>query len=793
MAETESTKLSPLQIKRALNRNIVAGCFGMLFATCTSLQFATQFALELGASKFQIGLLTTLPLLGYPLQLVSAYLVERIGRRKKFWFVDSFIYRLLWFPLLAIPFLIGQEFQSTRVFLFLLLIFLSNALATMSVAPWFSWLADLVPPEKAGKFWSRRSAILNAMMLSSLFLGRFVDMFTQNSNLPAGSLMRFMPFAILFGVGCILGEIDLLIHNRIPEPPMKKPAVKLDLLAMIKQPFLDPPFRRFLVWNCTWSFAATLINAYVMVYFLETLALSQFFISVLVSVSLICRVYVAKYWGFLADRFGHVAINTICDFCLILIPVAYLFITPQNCMWLLIVMHLWAGIFGSGLDTASTALMLGLPRSENKSMSIAVLYSLVGIFAAFAPLLGGWILQHFEGHSTQFMMWQYDNFKMLFLIVLLLRLLFFPFSLRLSKLSGSSTGIVVRRLMDSNPFRVIRHVHVLSESPAEARRVAAVQELASARSSIATRELIQALDDPSREVRQEAAHALARIGDAEAVEPLIRSLQSREAGIQQPAAYALGKIRDTRAVPALIEALKQKHLAEYAAVALGEIGDRSAINPLLEVLRQPDVSGSTCASVANALSRMGETSALPDMLSALQNTTSRLVREEMALAIGNLFGRPGEFYNLLTRERQVAGEELSRLLEQVVGDSDRFESTGDPIEQVKRELDQGQTAYNREQWREACQAYARAGILLAGSRPGDHPNDGMFDFLTEWLHPHRSKLRKPLMHPDSESAPLWFLLAIAYPQTHEPSAHNTQEESLLAFYAFRRIWDGKTS
>ena len=36
-----------------------------------------------------------------------------------------------------------------------------------------------------------------------------------------------------------------------------------------------------------------------------------------------------------------------------------------------------------------------------------------------------------------------------------------------------------------------------------------------------------------------------------------------------------------------------------------------------------------------------------------------------------------------------------------------------------------------------------------------------------------------------------FLLAIAYPQTHEPSTHNTQEESLLAFYAFRRIWDGK--
>jgi hypothetical protein len=273
MAKVEPTKLSPLQIKQALHRNIVAGSFGMLFATCLSLQFVTQFAIQMGATKFQLGLLTSLPLLTYPFQLFSAYLIERIRRRKRFWFVLSVVYRLLWVPMTAIPFLIGREHAFWQIHLFLFLFLLANVLSALAVPPWFSWMADLVPPEKAGKFWSRRTAVLNAMMFSSLLFGRFVDW----DVFPEGS---FVPFAVLFGLGIVLGELDLLIHYRIPEPPMRSSQQKPNLFAMLGEPIRDPHFRRFLVWNCTWSFSVTLFNAYVMVYFLEKLQLSQFFIRV---------------------------------------------------------------------------------------------------------------------------------------------------------------------------------------------------------------------------------------------------------------------------------------------------------------------------------------------------------------------------------------------------------------------------------------------------------------------------------------------------------------------------------
>jgi hypothetical protein len=301
--------------------------------------------------------------------------------------------------------------------------------------------------------------------------------------------------------------------------------------------------------------------------------------------------------------------------------------------------------------------------------------------------------------------------------------------------------------------------------------------------------LIEALDDPSLEVRQEAVAALARIGDAESVEPLVRTLRSPESGIQTQAAFALGKLRDPRAVDALLEALKEPYLAQSAATALGEIGERSAIEPLLAVLPRRDISEATRASVANALSRMGEASALPEMLAALQSTQSLLVRREMALAIGNLFGRPGEFYRLLTLERQVAGQEITRLQDQIVRDSVRFKSNPQLIQQVLRQMEQAHAGYNREQWREACEGYARAGLLLAGSLPGEQGVDGMFNFLTEWFQPHRRKM-EALAQRDGGSGPLWFLLAITYPQSQEKIA-SAHEESLLSFYAFWRIWDAK--
>jgi hypothetical protein len=293
-------------------------------------------------------------------------------------------------------------------------------------------------------------------------------------------------------------------------------------------------------------------------------------------------------------------------------------------------------------------------------------------------------------------------------------------------------------------------------------------------------------------VRLEAVAALARIGDAESVEPLTRCLRSPDSGIQPQAAYALGKLRDARAAPALIEALNDPHVAQAAATALGEIRDRAADGPLLTLLRRRDVPEPTRASVANALSRLGETAALPDILAALAGTQSRLVRQQLALAIGNLFGRPGEFYNLLTRERQVAGQEIARLQQQIVRDSSRFKTDRELIQRVLREAEQAHACYNREQWREACQGFARAGLLLAGTLPVEPTGDGMFDFVTDWFHTHRRGVEQQLARRDVGSGPTWYLLAISYPQAQATTAATVQEESLLAFYAFWRIWNGKT-
>lgn len=96
--------LSSYQIHKALRRNILAGSLGSVFAVATTGTFLIGYALRLGASPFQIGLLSSLPLLCYPIQILASYVSERRRERKKTWILVAFIHRLIWVALVFTPF-----------------------------------------------------------------------------------------------------------------------------------------------------------------------------------------------------------------------------------------------------------------------------------------------------------------------------------------------------------------------------------------------------------------------------------------------------------------------------------------------------------------------------------------------------------------------------------------------------------------------------------------------------------------------------------------------------------------
>jgi uncharacterized membrane protein len=113
--------------------------------------FLAAFALALGASNLQIGILTALPFIMQPIQILAMLLVERFQRRKIIALPAYFLTHSLWIPMALIPMFIGVP-SGAAVSVLLVLVAIRGITNGFFSNTWISWLRDLVPQEVLGRF-----------------------------------------------------------------------------------------------------------------------------------------------------------------------------------------------------------------------------------------------------------------------------------------------------------------------------------------------------------------------------------------------------------------------------------------------------------------------------------------------------------------------------------------------------------------------------------------------------------------------------------------------------------------
>src|SRR5688500_4141623 len=155
-----STTLSPEELERSLSRNTLAGFFGMLWMTAALGVPLPLLMQAVGASGFQLGLLSGTWQIATLAQIVSALAVENFPRRKPYWAAVSLVHRSLWIVPALLPFLLPAR-QDLWPWLIIGSLALANFLGQASTAPWQSWMADLLPSARAGRFWGERHRVLS--------------------------------------------------------------------------------------------------------------------------------------------------------------------------------------------------------------------------------------------------------------------------------------------------------------------------------------------------------------------------------------------------------------------------------------------------------------------------------------------------------------------------------------------------------------------------------------------------------------------------------------------------------
>jgi MFS family permease len=352
--------------------------------------FLAAFALLLGASNVEIGMMTALPFIMQPLQILAVAVVERIRARKVIAVPAYWVAYSVWVPIALIPF--AMEIPSAAAISALLLLIAVRGTANAFVnASWMGWMREVIPDDIRGRFMAMRT---RRSTLAAAVVGMTAALYIDYWKGTAGpdEVAFGYSFAMLFG-SIVLGWTSVYFMARVPEPKMMESADRRpSLRSTISAPLGDRNYRGLMAFLFAWNFATHLALPFFTVYMLVRLELP---LTLVVGLTVIGQLFAVLFrlWGPLIDQFGSKVVLSMATSLYLLVILGWAFTTMPEKYFLtiplLIALHIFAGIANAGINIASMTLRMKLaPRAQSTAFLTGASLA-VNLGAGISPLLGG--------------------------------------------------------------------------------------------------------------------------------------------------------------------------------------------------------------------------------------------------------------------------------------------------------------------------------------------------------------------------------------------------------------------
>lgn len=369
-------KLTPKQAKRGMDYSIKDGTYTGA-ATGLVNVYLTPYALALGATAAQIGLLTAIPQLASTLlQPFAGSITEHVGSRKKICRAVLLISRILMVPVIGLAFLRGFDAFS------LLLVFISasTALAGFSRIAWVSWMGDLVPEKIRGKYFGKRNMFVGAASLVvTLIAGRLLGLTDTMTG-----------FAAIFSAALILYFVGYSYLGKIPEPKLYVRKHRGHKISLNVSEFLSSMkktnFRHFMTYVVLFDFSVFLASPFFTVYMLKELNISYWWFAVLTSASALSSILSQRHWGKIADRYGNRTVMVICSTLASLVPLVFVF---SKEIPLLLLANIFSGFAWAGLELVTFNFLLDSSPPLKRPLFISNYQFFDGLAVAAGASAGG--------------------------------------------------------------------------------------------------------------------------------------------------------------------------------------------------------------------------------------------------------------------------------------------------------------------------------------------------------------------------------------------------------------------
>ncbi len=425
--------------------------------------FLAAFALILGASNLHIGIMTAIPFIMQPVQLLAVVAVERFRRRKAIAVPSHFAAYLAWTPIALIPFLIDVP-NPGAVTLLLCFIAVRGAATAFVNTSWTSWLRDVAAGSALGGFFAQRlrTATITAAV-TGLAAALFIDWW--KGAVPESQVIFGYSYAILLG-SILLGFGSVGMMARIPEPAMARgegprPSVFRTLLA----PLRDSNYASLIRYLFLWNFVVYLAVPFLAVYMLTKLELSLLVVVGMGVWSQLANVLFLRVWGPFADRFGSKVILSLCSSLYFLVILGWTFTTMPDAhaltIPLLVLLHSLIGIASAGINVSTTTLRMKLAPQAQSTAYLTAASLAVNLGAGISPLIGGAFVDFFSVRRFEILIEWVDperafsfpavfltGYDFLFAIAFFLGLLTQAFLARIKEEGEVDSEVVMNRLLN---------------------------------------------------------------------------------------------------------------------------------------------------------------------------------------------------------------------------------------------------------------------------------------------------------------------------------------------------------
>ena len=418
--------VEPAQLPGIMWKHIFTGALGTIWGSLITGIFFVYLGTRIGMTLFQWGLLGAIVSWALCAEIISALATHRLRLRKPIWFFCALGDRTLRFLGILVALWFWRTGRAHAALVLIIAISFASFLGAMSTAPWFSWLADLIPEKIHGRFWGRRTAWIAALVTAV--------------TIPAAILMdqtreqwKLELTVIVFLAATVLGLLDLLIHVTIPEPRMASPP-ESNVVAEVLLPVRDARFRPWLIFNAAFAFPVGLGGALSVVFCLQNLELQRHFAAAMVVLTIVptlSSVLTAGWSGALIDRVGTKRVMFWSSISWATIPAFWIFATPATAVFWVGASNVVGGIgANTAMANAGTKYVTRFPPPEQRAMYIAVSDTAYFIVTGLGALAAGLISKALADWQWAAGGWTFNVFHLLFASSVILRFaavaLFFP-------------------------------------------------------------------------------------------------------------------------------------------------------------------------------------------------------------------------------------------------------------------------------------------------------------------------------------------------------------------------------